>query len=60
MDQSTKAPKARQRHPDTKLAHHRLSVAELAREVGSFAEASGQRGLNRTNFCACARTRKLL
>lgn len=39
MDQSTKAPKARKRDPETKLAQHRLSVLELARELGNVAEA---------------------
>ncbi|ABN78290.1 MULTISPECIES: IS481-like element ISRhsp3 family transposase [Cereibacter] len=50
MDQSTKAPKARKRDPDTKLAQHRLSVLELAKELGNVAEACRQRGLDRTSF----------
>ncbi|ABN76968.1 IS481-like element ISRhsp3 family transposase [Cereibacter sphaeroides] len=50
MDQSTKAPKVRKRDPDTKLAQHRLSVLELAKELGNVAEACRQRGLDRTSF----------
>lgn len=50
MDQSTKAPKGRKRDPDTKLARHRLSVLELARELGNVAEACRQRELDRTSF----------
>ena len=50
MDQSTKAPKARRRDPETKLAQHRLSVLELAKELGNVAEACRQRGLDRTSF----------
>lgn len=47
MDQSTKA---RKRDPDTKLAQHRLSVLELAKELGNVAEACRQRGLDRSSF----------
>lgn len=50
MDQSTKASKARRRDPETKLAQHRLSVLELAKELGNVAEACRQRGLDRTSF----------
>lgn len=50
MDQSTKAPKTRKRDPETKLAQHRLSVLELAKELGNVAEACRQRGLDRTSF----------
>lgn len=50
MDQSTKAPKARKRDLDTKLAQHRLSVLELAKELGNIAEACRQRGSDRTSF----------
>jgi len=38
------------RDADTKLAQHRLSVLELARELGNVAEACRQRGLDRTSF----------
>ena len=34
----------------TKLAKHRLSVLELARELGNVAEACQRRGLDRTSF----------
>ena len=34
----------------SKLAEHRLSVLVLARELGNLAEASRQRGLDRTRF----------
>ena len=50
MDQSTKAPTTRKRNPETKLAQHRLSVLELAKELGNVAEACRQRGLDRTSF----------
>lgn len=40
----------RRRDSDTKLARHRLSVRELARELGNVAEACRQRGLYRTSF----------
>jgi transposase InsO family protein len=41
---------ARQRDAGTKLAEHRLSVLELAKELGNVAEACRQRGLDRTSF----------
>ena len=50
MDQSTKSGGSRRRDADTKLAQHRLSVLELARELGNVAEACRQRGLDRTSF----------
>jgi len=34
----------------SKLAEHRLSVLELAKELGNVAEACRRRGLDRTNF----------
>jgi transposase InsO family protein len=40
----------RRRDADTKVAQHRLSVLELARELGNVAEACRQRGLDRTSF----------
>ena len=42
MDQSTKAPKTRKRDPETKLAQHRLSVLELAKELGNVADVGRQ------------------
>jgi molybdenum-dependent DNA-binding transcriptional regulator ModE len=44
------AARPRRRDADTKLAQRRLSVLELARELGSVAEASRQRGMDRTSF----------
>ena len=38
------------RDPATKLAEQRLSVLELARELGNVAEACRRRGLDRTSF----------
>ena len=38
------------RDADSKLAQHRLSVLELAKELGNVAEACRQRGLDRTSF----------
>lgn len=50
MDQSTKAPKTRKRDLKRKLAQHRLSMLELAKELGNVAEACRQRGFDRTSF----------
>lgn len=50
MDQSTKGKTPRKRDADTKLAQNRLSVLELAKELGNVAEACRQRGLDRTSF----------
>lgn len=50
MDQSTKGKSPRKRDADTKLAQNRLSVLELAKELGNVAEACRQRGLDRTSF----------
>lgn len=41
---------ARGRDAATKLAQHRLSVLELAKELGNVAQACRQRGLDRTSF----------
>jgi len=38
------------RDAGTKLAEHRLSVLELAKELGNVAEACRRRGLDRTSF----------
>jgi len=50
MGRSTTASVPQKRDADTKLAQHRLSVLELARELGNVAEACRQRGLDRTSF----------
>ncbi len=50
MGQSTKARAPQKRDAGTKLAQHRLSVLELAKELGNVAEACRQRGLDRTSF----------
>lgn len=47
---STKSEGREKRDPATKLAEHRLSVLELARELGNVAEACRRRGLDRTSF----------
>lgn len=36
--------------PATKLAHRRLSVLELAQELGSVSRACKQAGMDRTSF----------
>lgn len=48
-EESTTAASAK-RDAGTKLAQQRLSVLELARELGNVAEACRQRGLDRTSF----------
>ena len=48
MGRSSAQP--RPRDADTKLAQGRLSVLELAKELGNVAEACRQRGLDRTSF----------
>lgn len=50
MGQSSPAAKPQKRDADTKLAQGRLSVLELAKELGHVAEACRQRGLDRTSF----------
>ena len=50
MGRTTTATAARPRGADTKLARSRLSVLELAKELGNVAEACRQRGLDRTSF----------
>ena len=42
--------KSRPRDASTKVAEHRLSVLELARELGNVAEACRRRGMDRTSF----------
>ena len=50
MGRSSTAAHPRTRDAETKLAQSRLSVLELARELGNVAEACRQRGLDRTSF----------
>lgn len=47
---ATKVGSGGKRDAASKLAEHRLSVLELARELGNVAEACRQRGLDRTSF----------
>lgn len=50
MGRSKTAVRLQTRDADTKLALNRLSVLELAKELGNVAEACRQRGLDRTSF----------
>ncbi len=50
MGQSSTARKAAPRDAASKVAQQRLSVLELARELGNVAEACRQRGMDRTSF----------
>ena len=50
MGRSSTARGPQKRDADTKLAQGRLSVLELAKELGNVAEACRQRGLDRTSF----------
>lgn len=50
MAQAAKSLERGKRDAATKLAEHRLSVLELARELGNVAEACRRRGLDRTSF----------
>jgi transposase InsO family protein len=50
MGRSTGAAALRRRDGDSKVAQSRLSVLELAKELGNVAEACRQRGLDRTSF----------
>lgn len=47
MGCSTSAALSQKRDADTKLAQGRLSVLELAKELGNVAEACRRRGLDR-------------
>ena len=47
---ATQVTSSRKRDAGNKLAAHRLSVLELARELGKVTEACRRRGLNRTRF----------
>jgi len=50
MAQAGKRLERSKRDAATKLAAHRLSVLELAKELGNVAEACRRRGLDRTSF----------
>ncbi len=50
MGRTPTARKSRPRDAATKVAEHRLSVLELARELGNVAEACRRRGMDRTSF----------
>ena len=50
MGRTATKSESSKRDARTKLAEHRLSVLELARELGNVAEACRQRGLDRTSF----------
>jgi len=50
MGRTSTARKSRPRDAATKIAEHRLSVLELARELGNVAEACRRRGMDRTSF----------
>ncbi len=47
---ANKTPGKGQRDASSKLVEHRLSVLELAKELGNVAEACRRRGLDRTSF----------
>ena len=50
MARTTRRSESGQRDARSTRAEHRLSVLELARELGNVAEACRQRGLDRTSF----------
>ncbi|PTW45710.1 hypothetical protein C8N38_113111 [Rhodovulum kholense] len=50
MDGTPKATRPRARDAKTKVAQSRMSVLELARELGNVAEACRQRGMDRTSL----------
>jgi hypothetical protein len=52
---STTVPRSGSRDAATKVAQHRLSVVELARQPGNVAEACRLRGLDRTSICGWKR-----
>src|SRR5918912_1926214 len=47
---SSKAPRLTDKDPATKLARQRLSVLQLAQELGSVSKACRQAGMDRTSF----------
>ena len=55
MGRTSTARKSRPRDAATKVAEHRLSVLELARELGNVAEACRRRGMDRSSFYAWKR-----
>lgn len=50
MDGSPKTRKSSPRDASSKVASQRMSVLDLARELGNVAEACRQRGMDRTSF----------
>ena len=50
MGRTSTVRKSRPRDAATKVAEQRLSVLELARELGNVAEACRRRGMDRTSF----------
>lgn len=50
MDGSSKTRKSPPRDAASKVARQRMSVLDLARELGNVAEACRQRGMDRTSF----------
>ena len=50
MGRTSTTAEPQKRDAGTKLAQQRLSVLELAKELGNVAEACRQRGLDRTSF----------
>ncbi|BAQ70455.1 integrase, catalytic region [Rhodovulum sulfidophilum] len=50
IDSTPKATKPKARDAKTKIAQNRMSVLELAKELGNVAEACRQRGMDRTSF----------
>ncbi|WP_134681768.1 helix-turn-helix domain-containing protein, partial [Paracoccus ravus] len=50
MGQSSTVKRGPPRDAASKVAQQRMSVLELARELGNVAEACRQRGMDRTSF----------
>lgn len=50
MDGTSKIRKSPPRDAVSRVAQQRMSVLELARELGNVAEACRQRGMDRTSF----------
>ena len=50
MDGTSKIRKSSPRDAVSKVAQQRMSVLELARELGNAVEACRQRGMDRTSF----------
>ena len=45
-----KRPRLADKDPATKVAHHRLSVLQLAQELNSVSQACRRSGMDRTSF----------